>query len=103
VRPIRLPEGKTHPPHPEVLSTLALALAAILPGTHCVLRVSKGGVMNKARYNFPKGNPITCIWIETGDPKQPLARVWMDTGRNFRNAANASLAKTEVEGIRLCA
>jgi hypothetical protein len=59
--------------------------------------------MNKAKIQLPKGNPITCIWIETGDPKQPLARVWMDAGRNFRKAANAAFAKTEVEGIGLCA
>ena len=52
--------------------------------------------MNKTIYNFPKTHRLTCIWIETGDPGQPLACVWMDSDGTFLNAA-------EVEGIRLCA
>jgi hypothetical protein len=59
--------------------------------------------MNKIIHNFPKTNRLTCIWIETGDPRQPLACVWMDSDRTFINAATARSAKAEVEGIRLCA
>lgn len=22
--------------------------------------------------------PLSCVWIETGNPKQPLVRVWID-------------------------
>jgi hypothetical protein len=59
--------------------------------------------MNKTIYNFPKAERLTCIWIETGDPGQPFACVWMDSDRIFLNAANARSARAEVEGIRLCA
>lgn len=24
-------------------------------------------------------NPISCVWIETGDPRQPLACIWIDS------------------------
>ena len=58
--------------------------------------------MNKTIYNFPKDDRLTCIWIETGDPGQPLACVWMDSD-SFLCAATARSAKAEVEGIRLCA
>jgi hypothetical protein len=59
--------------------------------------------MNKIIHNFPKANRLTCIWIETGDPGQPLACVWMDSDPIFINAANPRSPKAEVEGIRLCA
>jgi hypothetical protein len=32
-------------------------------------------------------NPITCVWIETGDPRQPLTRIWVDARRNANNTA----------------
>ena len=59
--------------------------------------------MNKAIYNFPRTNPLTCTWIETGDPRHPLARVWMDAEVFFLKATSPASGKTEVEGIRLCA
>ncbi len=59
--------------------------------------------MNKTIYNFPRVNRLTCTWIETGDPRQPLARVWIDSDINFLNAADALPAEAEVEGTRLCA
>jgi hypothetical protein len=59
--------------------------------------------MNKALYNFPKVNPITCVWIWTGDPRQPLACLWMDANPRNPNAALAASTETRVEGVRLCA
>jgi hypothetical protein len=59
--------------------------------------------MNKTIYNFPKANPITCVWFETGDSRRPLACVWMDNEIQFLKTASTASAKPEVEGIRRCA
>jgi hypothetical protein len=56
--------------------------------------------MNRNIRKFSKANPITSVWIETGDPRQPLTRVWVDARRNRSSAVSA---KTEVEGIGPCA
>jgi hypothetical protein len=45
--------------------------------------------------------PLSCTWVETGNPNQPLARVWLDRrlrkqGRSSRGAgASASLGEKE--------
>jgi len=30
---------------------------------------------------------LSCVWIETGNPKQPLARVWVDREMRIFDAA----------------
>ena len=52
--------------------------------------------MNKTVFNFPKAHTITCTWIETGDPRHPLVRRWIDTNGN-------TPATTDDGGLRLCA
>jgi hypothetical protein len=42
---------------------------------------------------------LTCVWIETGNPVQPLACVWVD--RDQRRVANCE--ETESPRLRLCA
>ena len=32
--------------------------------------------------------PLSCVWIETGNPQQPLAQVWID--RQVRIASGSS-------------
>ena len=42
---------------------------------------------------------LTCVWIETGNPVQPLACVWVD--RDQRRVANCE--ESEPPRLRLCA
>ncbi|HLJ76132.1 MAG TPA: hypothetical protein VKT75_01900 [Acidobacteriaceae bacterium] len=43
---------------------------------------------------------LSCVWIETGNPKQPLARVWID--REVRIALESEMAEP-VSDLPLCA
>jgi hypothetical protein len=36
---------------------------------------------------------LSCVWIETGNPKQPLARIWVD--RKMRFALNGATNQEE--------
>ena len=45
---------------------------------------------------------LTCFWVRTGNPRNPLACVWVET--NARNKDKvASSSNDESEGVRLCA
>ena len=44
-------------------------------------------------------NGLSCVWIETGSPAQPLACVWVD--RDSHMIANCE--ESETEPCRLCA
>jgi hypothetical protein len=35
-------------------------------------------------------NPLSCVWIETGDPKQPLACIWIDERLRLLDEHNQS-------------
>jgi hypothetical protein len=59
--------------------------------------------MSKALYTFQKVNSITCVWIRTGDPRQPLVCLWVDANPRNPNAVRAASAETGVEEVRLCA
>ena len=66
-----------------------------IPGTRlvplCVCR--KEDVMNRTFFTLPRTalavqatsarNSLSCVWIVTGDPRQPLARIWIDRAVRF--------------------
>jgi hypothetical protein len=57
--------------------------------------------MKKAIHTFPTVNALSCVWIETGNSRRPLARLWMDV--KITLLAHGAPAESEVDGIRLCA
>jgi hypothetical protein len=57
--------------------------------------------MKKTVFNFPESNSITCIWIETGDPRHPLTRVWTDGHSNALPTIDTDV--TDLKGLRRCA
>ena len=47
----------------------------------------------------PRHGALSCVWIETGSPAQPLACIWVD--RDSRMIADCE--ESEIEPCRLCA
>lgn len=42
---------------------------------------------------------LSCVWIETGNPRRPLARVWIDSKmRAFREAQDSSSVELDAPG-----
>jgi hypothetical protein len=59
--------------------------------------------MTKTIRTYPTVNTISCVWIETGNPKRPLACVWIDEKVSFLKASREATTNTDAEGIHLCA
>lgn len=57
---------------------------------------------NTMRKNLPAG-AISCVWIETGNPKQPLACFWIDEKLSVLKPVQDAGVKTDGEGKPLCA
>jgi hypothetical protein len=55
--------------------------------------------MTKIVFNFPnrKTSSLSCFWIETGNPAQPLARRWID-----RQGSGADLEVVGANGLGIC-
>jgi hypothetical protein len=57
--------------------------------------------MNSKLYPLQKTGHLSCIWVPTGEPKTPLACVWVDS---TRTASPATSSPDDDEGgMRLCA
>ena len=48
-----------------------------------------------------KTGRLTCAWLPTGDPRQPLACVWTADSRNVAKAASST--KTDSGRMLVCA
>ena len=48
-----------------------------------------------------KAGRLTCAWLPTGDPRQPLACVWTADSRNVAKAASST--KTDSGRMLVCA
>lgn len=59
--------------------------------------------MNNTIFKFPIANRVSCAWIRTGNPRQPLACVWIDADRRRLTASDGIPSDNSFEGIRLCA
>jgi hypothetical protein len=51
---------------------------------------------------LPKPGRMTCAWVPTGNPKMPLACVWVETSAR-KNAKEASSSNDESGRMLLCA
>ena len=49
-----------------------------------------------------KSRRLTCVWVPTGNPRMPLACVWLETTARDNSKA-ASSSNDESWGIPLCA
>jgi hypothetical protein len=45
---------------------------------------------------------LTCFWVHTGNPRNPLACVWVDSNAR-NNCKEASSSNNESGGMQLCA
>lgn len=45
--------------------------------------------MTNTIVKFPVANRVPCAWIRTGNPRQPLACVWIDADRRRLTASDA--------------
>lgn len=45
---------------------------------------------------------LTCAWVPTGNPRNPLACVWVETNAR-KNSKEASFTNDESGRMRLCA
>ena len=57
--------------------------------------------MFKNILNLQKNGRLTCSWVRTGNPHQPLACIWGDTP--VRSTSAASSPKDESGRMSLCA
>jgi hypothetical protein len=58
--------------------------------------------MNNNVLTLQKTARLTCAWVSTGNPRNPLACVWVDTNAQ-NNCKVASSSNDELGGLRLCA
>lgn len=54
-------------------------------------------------FKFPTAGPLSCTWIRTGNPLQPLACIWIHADGRRPKASDAIPSDISFEGIRLCA
>jgi hypothetical protein len=59
--------------------------------------------MNNNFSTTRKSGRLTCVWAPTGNPKSPLACVWMDAGPYEESSSKRRSSDTEVEGMQRCA
>lgn len=50
-----------------------------------------------------KSTRLTCAWVPTGNPNQPLACVWLDSIARTSRSAAASSSNEELGRMLLCA
>jgi|HubBroStandDraft_5_1064220.scaffolds.fasta_scaffold2364052_1 hypothetical protein len=46
---------------------------------------------------------LTCVWVPTGNPKSPLACVWMEVEPSYAASTTHVSANSEAGRMRLCA
>ena len=51
---------------------------------------------------LPMGSRLTCSWVATGNAKQPLACIWVETGERTSSTGTFS-SKEESGRMPLCA
>jgi hypothetical protein len=65
-------------------------------------QTAKGGTMFNNNLTLHRAVRLTCSWVRTGNPRNPLACVWVDSNAR-NNGKEASSSNDESGGMLLCA
>jgi hypothetical protein len=65
-------------------------------------QTAKGGTMFNNILTLQRPIRLICFWVRTGNPRNPLACVWVDSNAR-NNCKEASSSNDKLGGMLLCA